>query len=202
MTLSILIPLVPQHEKKFNELRAYLESQIKDRPVEILSLNSKSQKEGGESTGRKRQRLLEQAKGEYVVYIDADDWVWEYYVDEMLRACQSGADCFAINGIMTTDGRDEIKWRISKDNINPGNIDPKTGRVVQDDYRENGKHVYLRKTNHITGVKRSIALAAGFPDKSNAEDKYYSDRLQLRTEFKIEKPLYHYRFITANKTYK
>lgn len=190
MMLSILIPLVPQHEQSFLQLKDHLAKQIKDESqVEIISYLTETHINGGKSTGYKRQWLLEQATGEYVVYIDSDDWVWEYYVDEMLRACQSGADCFAINGIMTTDGQHETKWFLSKDFKN-------------EDRKEGNKTVYYRHTNHITGVKRSIALAAGFPDKSNAEDKYYSDRLQLRTEFKIEKPMYHYRFSAHNKTYK
>lgn len=190
MILSILIPVIPQHEPQFNELLLRLHNQIGTQSqVEVLWKNTESQINGGPSSGKKRQQLLEQATGEYVAFIDADDYVYDYYIDEMLRACQSGADCFAINGIMTTDGQHETKWYLSKDFKN-------------EDRREGNKTVYYRHTNHITGVKRSIALAAGFPDKSNAEDKYYSDRLQLRTEFKIEKPLYHYRFSTHNKSYK
>lgn len=190
MKLSILIPVIPQHEQKFNELLRHLQNQISDpTQVEILWSLTESQLNGGPSSGKKRQLLLQMAKGDYVSFIDADDWVYDYYVDEILTACASGADCFAINGIMTTDGQHETKWYLSKDFQN-------------EDRREGNKTVYYRHTNHITGVKRSIALAAGFPDKSNAEDKYYSDRLQLRTEYKIEKPLYHYRFSAFNKSYK
>lgn len=156
----------------------------KDRPFEILFDEHETN-----STGIKRQSLLSKAFGDYIVFIDDDDQVPEYYVDEMLNACASGADCFAINGIMTTDENHETKWYISKDYQNHDRV-------------EGNKTVYYRHTNHITGVKRSIALAAGFPDKSNAEDKYYSDRLILRSEFKIEKPMYWYRFNTQNKSYK
>jgi glycosyltransferase involved in cell wall biosynthesis len=141
------------------------------------------------STGAKRNYLLKQAQGEYVVFIDDDDWVPEYYVKEILLAARSGADCLAINGTMTTDGEQEVKWRISKDYNN-------------EEVKEGGEIVLLRKTNHITAVKRELALAAGFPDKSNAEDKHYSDRLKLKTEFTVSKPMYHYRFSTKNKQYK
>lgn len=189
MKLSILIPVIPVYKEKFFVLYQHLLLQIKDKEVEILAEHSEAQIHGGPSTGFKRQKLLEKSKGEYVVFIDSDDWVPEYYVDEMLKACESGADCFAINGIMTTDGQHEVKWYLSKDFKN-------------EDGRENGKTIYLRHTNHITAVKRSIALAAGFPDKSNAEDKYYSDRLVLRTQHVIERPMYHYRFSTQNKQYK
>lgn len=190
MMLSILIPVIPQHEQKFNELLRHLNNQISDpSQVEILWSLTESQLNGGPSSGKKRQLLLQMAKGEYVSFIDADDWVPEYYIEEMLKACASGADCFAINGIWTQDGAHETQWFLSKD---LQNVDVRVGN----------KTVYHRHTNHITGVKRSIALAAGFPDKSNAEDKYYSDRLQLKTEYKIEKPMYWYRFSSFNKSYK
>lgn len=190
MILSILIPVTPQHEEKFRVLYHHVDSQINDNnQVEILHNHSPAQIHGGPSTGAKRQDLLNQAKGDYVAFIDADDWVYDYYVEEMLRGCASGADCLAINGIMTQDGGHEVQWFLSKD---MQNVDVRVGN----------KTVYHRHTNHITAVRREIALAAGFPDKSNAEDKHYSDRLRLRTEFKIDKPMYHYRFETKNKQYK
>lgn len=188
MTLSILIPVTTSHEQHFNQLHAHLLKQKTD-DVEILFSITKAAIHGGPSTGSKRQSLLNQACGKYAVFIDADDWVPDYYIPEMLIACESDCDCVAINGIMTTNGAHETKWFISKDYQNK-------------DVREGNKTVYYRRTNHITAVKREIALRAGFPDKSNAEDKYYSDRLVLRTEFKIEKPMYVYRFSTVNKQYK
>lgn len=187
MMLSILICSLENRKHLLDTLVQHLKNQIGERgeQVEIITyVDSKIQ-----TTGYKRQWLLKQSHGEYVVFIDDDDWVYDYYVDEMLNACASGADCFAINGIMTTDGQHETKWKLSKDYQNH-------------DAREGNKMVYYRHTNHITGVKRSIALAAGFPDKSNAEDKYYSDRLKLRSEFTIEKPMYWYRFSQFNKSYK
>jgi hypothetical protein len=189
MILSILIPVTPAHEANFNQLHAHLIKQINGRAVEILYHISPAQINGGPSTGSKRQGLLEKAIGEYISCVDADDWVYDWYIDEMLTACASGADCFAINGIITTDGQHETKWRISKDYQNV-------------DIVENGRPMLLRRTNHITGVKRLIALRAGFPDKSNAEDKHYSDRLVLHSEYKIERPMYHYKFSTHNKQYK
>lgn len=142
------------------------------------------------TTGEKRNRLLKIAKGKYVIYIDDDDEVPNYYINELKKACDLDSDCFAINGKMTTDGQKEIKWRLSKDYDNVT-------------IKENGVDVYLRKTNHITAVKRELALLAPFPNKSNAEDKGYSDALNpfLKTEYKIELPMYHYKFSTKNKEY-
>lgn len=142
------------------------------------------------TTGEKRNLLIDLSKGEYIITVDDDDSVPVYYVEELLKATKSGADCFAINGKITTDGLDEIEWRLSKDNPNVTIF-------------EVGKKVYLRTTNHITATKRILALLAGFPHKNLAEDKEYSIRLNphLKTEFKIDKPMYHYRYSSTNKEY-
>lgn len=204
MQISILIPTIPSRETSLDNLLKILLPQMSTfttsisyddgNPISkyhnfsseiiVYSDNKKI------TTGEKRNRLLKIAKGKYIVYIDDDDEIPDYYIREMLKACDSDSDCFAINGKMTTDGQKEIKWRLSKDYDNVT-------------IKENGVDVYLRKTNHITGVKRELALLAPFPNKSNAEDKGYSDALNpfLKTEYKIELPMYHYKFSTKNKEY-
>jgi hypothetical protein len=71
-----------------------------------------------------------------------------------------------------------------------------------DDY-QGGELVFLRRTNHISPVKRELALLAMFPNISNGEDKEYSRRLNphLRTEEKITQPVYHYKYSTSQKEY-
>lgn len=186
-SLSILICTLPHQYALLRELLDVLEPQVaqySDR-VEILKHGAGPPM----TTGAKRQELLMSSWGDYVAFIDDDDLVPTYYIEEMLKAIESGPDCVGINGTMTTDGQHETIWRLSKDY---GNVDKVEGN----------KTVYYRHTNHITAVRRDIAIRAGFPDKSNAEDKYYSDRLILHTEVKIEKPMYWYRFRTKNKNYR
>lgn len=140
------------------------------------------------TSGAKANKLLSRAGGKYIVFIDDDDWVADYYVGEMLKACESDCDCFGMNGFYSIDGGGDIKWILSKDNTDIDTI-------------ENGSPLLLRKTNHITGVKRSIAIVNGFPDKSNAEDKGYTQGLVLNTEYKIVPPMYWYRYSSINKEY-
>lgn len=190
MTLSILICILPNRPERlqaFRELMDVLRPQVEKYADRVeLRLHDAGP---AMPTGQKRQELLIQSHGDYVVYIDDDDMVPAYYVEEMLKAIDQGPDCVGINGTMTTDGQHETVWRLSKDYANLDKV-------------ENGRTVYYRHTNHITAVRRDIALRAGFPDKSNAEDKHYSDRLILRTEVKIDPPMYWYRFSKKNKTYK
>lgn len=185
MTISILICSLESRNAQLNDLLRELQRQCAElhaKDIEVLTNVDNKQK----STGRKRQELIEAAAGKYIIFIDDDDWIEPCYIKEILQAAASDADCFAINGWITTNGTNKIEWRLSKDYEN---------RTI----KENGhKTVYLRKTNHITAVKREIALQVGFPDKSNAEDKWYSDRVAplCKTEFQILPLMYHYRFNT------
>lgn len=146
------------------------------------------------TTGSKRNLLLDLSCGEYIVYCDCDDEVYPYYVEEILKASKYDTDCIGTIGYITTNGENKIEWRLSKDYPN-ATIYEKEGDI--------NKSVYLRTTNHISPVKRSLALLAGFPDISLAEDKEYSIRLNphLKTEVKIDKPLYLYKYSTFNKEY-
>ncbi len=187
MKLSILICSLESRVNSLVHLLTQLNYQIKDLTnVEILTNVDNKQK----STGKKRQELLSQAQGEYVVYIDDDDHVPSYYVSRFLEVLDGICDCVAINGTMTTNGANEIKWKLSKDYPN-------------ETIKENGVNIYIRKTNHITTVKREHAIKVGFPDKSLAEDKFYSDGINqyLKVENTIDLPMYHYDYQTSNKEY-
>jgi glycosyltransferase involved in cell wall biosynthesis len=189
--LSILICTLPEREQLLSELYKNLALQVRDAnafgKVEILRNN---EPKGTISTGTKRNILLNESKGEYVIYIDDDDKVAPNYIDLILKAINTGVDCVCVNGYITTNGKDKIHWFMSKDFQN---------ETIQ----SNGKTVYKRKPNHIAAVKRQIALQIGFPDKSNGEDKYYSDGITplINTEYIITENIYHYDFKTANKTY-
>lgn len=142
---------------------------------------------GEKPTGTKRNELMMMAKGEYLIGHDDDDLPPGWYVEELLIACQSGADCFAMSGIMTTNGVNEKRWFISKE------LDYKA--VIDD----NGREVYHRYINHITGVRASIARRIKFPDLTVGEDFQWATELKnsglLKTEYKIDRfPMYHYRF--------
>lgn len=143
------------------------------------------------STGSKRQLLLEAAKGGVIGFIDEDDEVPEYYLEEALNAANSGMDCASMYGRMTTDGHSEIGWFLAKDNAN---VTIKKGK----------DNFYLRTTNHLSFVRRELALLAGFKDISNGEDKAYSEALNpyLKTEYAITRPMYHYKYLSTNKSYK
>ena len=134
------------------------------------------------TTGAKRDSLLHTAQGKYIVFIDDDDQISENYVALIKQAAMSEPDCIGMRGYMTTNGADMRKWSISLAH----------GKW----YEENG--IYYRTPNHISPVKKEIALKAGFPDKSFGEDAEYSENILplLKTEVYIDEEIYHYRFVS------
>jgi hypothetical protein len=138
------------------------------------------------TTGEKRNKLLERAKGFYSVFIDDDDEVPEYYISELLFAADSFADCFDINGVMTTNGGNPKQWFI------------KLGSEYKADH-STGKEIYLRYPNHITPIKSEIAKQIKFPHITIGEDYAWATMLRdsglIKTSYLIEKPMYTYKFI-------
>ena len=91
-------------------------------------------------------------------------------------------DCVGINGVITFDGEKSKRWSIS----------------IKHGHWHETDEMYFRTPNHISPVRRSIALQAKFPDISYGEDMEYSKRIfpMLKNEVCIEKPLYHYKYIS------
>lgn len=192
LVLSILICSLHSRFGMLGSLLRNLEYQISDLgahdQVEVL-VNA----DGGEkSTGKKRNELLKQAKGKYVAAVDDDDRVSNNYIEEILKAAESDADCFSISGYMWTDGHSRRDWHISKD------YNYCTGK------NENGEDVYFRFPNHITPIKREIACQFEFPDKSRFEDFEWASKIResglIKTEHRIAHiPMYLYDFVTVKK---
>lgn len=176
--LSILLATVLSRQNLFAKLLLHLQAQAEGKPVElVIACDNKEI-----SIGKKRQQLLERATGDYVCFVDDDDWVSDDYVDRILAAIETNPDCVGFLITCTTNGRDpkkaiaSLKYRQWADNVD-------------------GYH-YVRSPYHKTPVRREIALKAGFPDLRYAEDKIYSNGIlkHLKTEVFVSQVLYQYRY--------
>ena len=193
MILSILIPTVPQRANLFLELHTEINKQLElSNSFGLVEVISDDAPVGTKTTGQKRNDLINAAQGEYVWFIDDDDMIMPNALKNVLTALEQKPDALAINGIITTNGVDKKEWYISKDL-----------EYIAD--WSKGYEVYLRPTNHITPTKREIAKLIKFEDKSNFEDYAYCMELKrlglIKTEVKIDEPVYHYRYINYDKLY-
>lgn len=138
-------------------------------------------------TGTKRNILYANATGKYVISHDDDDKPSNFYIEELLKAAESDADCFGMTGFMTTNSGAMVEWEISKDH---------PYKAVRG---EDGKERYLRFPNHITGIRSSIAKQFKFPEIYQAEDYTWALAIHesglIKTEYKITRGyMYHYDF--------
>jgi len=176
--LSLLLATVQSRADLFAKLKSELDRQAEGKPVEILVACDNKEI----SIGKKRDNLLRLATGDYILFVDDDDWIAPDYVDKLLAALETNPDCVGFLFECSRDGRKygmakvSLKYRAWADNV--------------DGY----KHV--RNPHHKVPVKREIALAVGFPDMRYGEDKVYSDGIlpYLKTEVFINEALYFYRF--------
>jgi len=180
--LSLLIPSLAARQDELIRLQAELTRQI-DRDalpgeVEVLSLVDN----GREPVGHKRNQLLAQASGEYVAFIDDDDWISQRYVKQICTSLRDHAhvDCLGIRGVVYFNGEHAHLFVHSRQ------------------YRHYFKkgHVYYRPPYHLNPVKREIAVKFPFPALNFSEDIDWAMRLSragaLKTEWFIADVLYHY----------
>lgn len=181
--LSILLCSVGGRLYKLYSLIEHLEKLTKDKPVEILWLGDNKKM----SVGEKRNKLLQMAKGDYICYVDDDDWVSDDYIDEILKALDKNPDavCFECQ---YSNAETLIKNHVyfNRRNFNKD---------------EDEKGLRWRMVNHLNPVKRKIALQIGFAEKNFSEDTDYAIRLWnsrlMNTDVTIPKILYHYQFDPA-----
>jgi len=139
------------------------------------------------TTGQKRNHLLRCANGKYTWFIDDDDEIVEGALELVLAALLKNPDVVSFNGYMTTDGTHRVDWEIRLGH---------PYKAVQKD----GKEYYLRHPNHISPIRRELALQVKFPHQNQREDYEWAMGMLnsglLKTQEIIDTPVYHYKFRT------
>ncbi len=182
--LSILIPTLTARSELLSKLLNKFAVQIdaaspSGKPdVEVVI----SEDNGEQSVGAKRNYLLSEAKGLFVVFVDDDDEVSDDYVFQIRNAIleHPDVDCIGMRAIMTTGGK------------HPRPV------VYSRSYQraETRDGMYLRPPQHLTPIRRSIAVRHQFPDVSLGEDALWARSLysDIQSEHFVDKVLYHYKF--------
>jgi glycosyltransferase involved in cell wall biosynthesis len=182
MLLSILIATLESRRETFLRLHRKLNDQLRrhalQAEVEILVLEDNGQL----SIGSKRNALIEQARGRYVVFIDDDDDISEDYarlITDAIRR-QPEIDCIGIKGQITFRGQHPRLLVYS---------------IRYQEFRtENG--AYCRPPQHITPIRRDIARRYKFANTSYSEDFDWALQMRrdraLEREYFIDEILYYY----------
>jgi glycosyltransferase involved in cell wall biosynthesis len=182
MKLSILIPTLERRKHFLVDMLENLNQQSKGLDIEILVEKDNGQK----TTGEKRNNLLKRAKGEYVWFVDDDDYIFPGSL-KAIYDCLDGVDVIGINGIITTNGANQIRWEIRLNH-------PYDATTIK------GELVYRRFPNHITPMRRDHAIKIPFPHITMGEDYKWACALRdsglLKTEKVIDQNIYHYKYIT------
>jgi len=170
---------LPKRADVYNKLIAVLNAQIAAANaqdiVEIIT-----ETDNGENTvGKKRNTVLDKARGEYVCFIDDDDMVTDIYVSKTLKALESRPDVVELVGFLPKYNLPFIH------NLNCGGH-----------FRKDG--IQFRTPNHLNTIKTSIAKEVRYPEISHGEDQDYSHRLWssglMKTESLIGDRMYIYQF--------
>lgn len=181
--LAILIPTTPDREQLFNRLLCELHRQIGDQDVKILFNEDAGHKNGGKTTGTKRNLLIREAlavNAECFAFHDSDDMPGETYIKRGLEFVDSGLDCAELWGQIYFSGK-------------KGN--PFHHSIIHDHWYQD-KKFYYRNPNHLNFLRTEKVKDIKYQDITIGEDGQYSIALQkagvLKTEYKIPEIIYHY----------
>lgn len=181
MLWSILVPTIPERAEMRAPLMTLLYQLARPWPqVEVLMLED----DRGLAYGDKMQALVRASRGEYVSFVDDDDWVAEDYVDAIVAALISRPDAVAFTAQITTDGADPRAVYYSKDN--PVATLP------------DGQG-YLRPIQHLQPVRRAIVEAVPYEGGFGADTRWsvaVRDHCLIHTDVEAASvgPLYFYRW--------
>lgn len=168
--LTIAIATVVEREGMFKDLMAYLKDIAPEWVEVIFECDNKEI-----SIGSKRQNLLNAAQGEYIMFLDDDDSIPEYYFDTLLPAFEQSPDAI-------------------------GYIEQCGDKLVPHSHKYNGwrdnydGYPHVRTIFCKDPIKTNIAREAGFKDMRYGEDHDFSRRVKklIKTEVFIDKVMYLY----------
>jgi hypothetical protein len=184
--LSILTPSIPERFDKWLQISQELFLQCTTinatHPtlgrVQLLSDTSDSFLSGGLSIGKKRQRLVEQAKGKYLCFLDDDEDIAPNYVETLVRLCHQDKDVVTFRSFAKND----FYWSVIDMRLGNPNEEATPDRIVK------------RNAWHICPVKSEYAKLYPFEDTNYSEDWNWMEKVltHCKTEAHTDQILHCY----------
>ena len=174
---SVLIPTIPGREAS---LQSLLES-IREKVARIaphirmeVSINFDNREK---SIGRKRQELLQGAKGKYMSFIDDDDQITDAYIEDLRDTIAGGFHVMRLRGQIQ-----QFTFTHSLENT-------LSGMMARGD-------VFLRPPNHLNPMMTDVAKLVPFGDAVRGEDLDWTIRMAkrgfLEREYRSDPDRIHY----------
>lgn len=192
---SILVATLGQRHERFKRLVDILTPQLDswNGAVELVAYWNV----GEVPLAEIRQRLFEDAHGTYSSFIDDDDTVPYYFVDEVLKAIESYSN--SIDGYP-----DYVGWQMQT-YIDGEALKPTFHSLRYDRWYDDVAG-YYRDVSHLNPVlrKRVLDSGANFRRAQPPEDVAWADQLRghLSTEAYVDRVMYHYHASTSDSTWK
>lgn len=173
---TILIATLAQRHERLQELLAVLLPQVDSAAgrVRVVALRNN----GELPLADLRQALVECATSDYLSFIDDDDLVPDFFVDEVLPLL---------------DGVDYVGWRMQciQDGVP---LKPTFHSLRYQGWFEDGDGFY-RDVSHLNPIRTEIAKKADYRLTAPPEDVAWTDQVRphVHTEHFIERCMYEYR---------
>lgn len=187
--LTIMIPTTIDRDEMYEKLVAELVNQMAElrlelnKDIEIVSIRDNKEI----SVGLKRQRLLEMAKGIWVVGFDSDDFPHPDYIHDIWNVLYTKPNIDHVGFLedCTIDGEKSLSIF---------SIRHKQWAENMDGYD------HVRCANPKSVIRRTKALQVGYQDLRFGEDRIFSEAVTplLDSEIFIDKPLYNYIHVSTS----
>lgn len=180
---AILIPFTPDRRQLLNRLMAELDKQRAGHDCVIITHETEHSKDGGPSTGAKRNECLDKAReinATNIAFFDSDDLPGPNYVKKNMECTIGGYDCMELWGQYYEHGKQ---------------LNPFHHSIIHDHWWQDAKY-YYRNPNHLSNIRLDLLNGIRFKDISDGEDGHYSIAIhesgRLKNEYPCKEIIYYY----------
>lgn len=181
--LAILIPTTPDRHRLLDRLMKELDKQRVGHECIVIINETASAKEGGPTTGAKRNQLLDAAREQgasHFSFVDSDDEVGPTYIQRGVEFMNSGLDCAELFGQIYWSGKPGLPFHHYLSCTHA--------------WQDNTK--YHRPPNHLNFWNIEKINGFRFQDKTFGEDMTWAQEIKdsgaIQTMMSIPEVIYHY----------